>query len=209
MSKVANGPTQHIKKVLRERMNARRKALGAAEAQKCAAAAQDALMADEVWCRARQVALYVAARGELGTASLLEAAWSAGKQVLLPRCRPRQAGHMDFVRCASMADLVPGHFGLLEPQADRAALPWESEEPNALNALCPDLLVIPGVAFDMQGNRLGQGGGYYDRALSHPALIGAVRVGLAYTWQVVKTLPVELWDCPMHGLCTEEGMQWL
>lgn len=212
MSNVANSPTQNIKKVLRQRMIARRRALTGAEAQRSAAAAQGALMEDMAWVHAQQVVLYVAARGEMGTAALLEAAWSAGKQVLLPRCHARHRGHMDFVRCAGMNDLVPGRFGLLEPHPDMPALPWESEDPHAPHAphtLFPDLLILPGAAFDVQGNRLGQGGGYYDRALSHPAMNGATRVGLAYSWQVVKSLPVELWDCPVHGLCTEEGVQWL
>lgn len=209
MDKTANNPIPAIKKALRERMGARRASLTEHELRQLGNMAQKALMADRAWIEARQVALYVAMRGEVNTTKLLEEAWSAGKQVLLPRCRPRQPGYMDFVPCMGPGCLSHGHFGIEEPCPDIAPLPWESEGPPGPQDLFPDLLVLPGVAFDRQGYRLGYGGGYYDRALSHPALAGAVRVGLAYTWQVVRELPVEPWDCPVHALCTEEGMQWL
>lgn len=212
MDNLASSSSQSEKHVLRERMNARRKALTSEEAGSAALAAQRWLMTDKAWANARQVTLYVAARGEMSTSRLLEAAWDAGKQVLLPRCRPQQRGYMDFVLCASMKDLCSGYFGLLEPRPELPALPWEPVEPcdsSSSRVLSPDVLVIPGVAFDRQGNRLGYGGGYYDRALSHPALAGAARVGLAYSWQVVECVPAELWDCPVQVLCTEEGLQWL
>ena len=190
-------------------MNVRRSALSSHEVRQLGTLAQRALMADAVWIKARQVGLYVSTRGEMSTALLLQKAWEEGKQVLLPRCLPKRLGYMDFVLCDGPHCLAPGFFGIEEPRPELEALPWEWDGASGQVELFPDLLVLPGVAFDQQGNRLGYGGGYYDRALAHPALGGALRVGLAYSWQVIRRLPVESWDCPVQALCTEEGLQWL
>ena len=192
-----------IKRHLRAAMNARRVAQPPAQARAAAEAAQRALMAQPCWTEARQIALYVAFKGEMDTGLLLRHAWEQGQQVLLPRCRPRTQGIMDLVLCSGPGDLHPGHFGILEPRADLPALAWDDP------SLAPAVMVVPGVAFDRTGRRLGFGGGYYDRALARPALAQTARVGLAYSWQVVDGLPAEDWDCPVQCLCTEEGCTWL
>ena len=207
MGKRGESSAVAVKKALRERMKAKRAALTPQKVRQLSQAAQEALMADTAWTEARQVALYMPTRGEVSTSLLLEAAWEQGKQVLLPRCRVKQHGIMDFVPCGSLDDVTAGHFGLREPRPEIPALAWtEGEEQPALR---PELLVLPGLAFDRQGYRLGFGGGYYDRALSYPALAHTVRVGLAYAWQIVAAVPVQLWDCPVNALCSEEGMLWL
>ena len=219
-----------VKKALRQRMDARRRAQPPEEALALGEAAQKALLADPVWNRARQVTLYVAMRGEMPTDRLLEEAWSSGKEVLLPRCHPRRYGHMDFVLCSGREDLTPGRFGIWEPRPELPPLSWnegeagvsenersgraaDNERPEGaaqvLPPLCPDVLILPGVAFDRQGLRLGFGGGYYDRVLGHPLLAASLRVGMAFSWQVIKALPQQLWDCHVNALCTEEGVLWL
>lgn len=196
-------PEQLQKTRLRtEFMNVRR-GLTSAESRAHSLMAQRALLADPAWRNAQQVALYMPIRGEVETAMLLEDAWNRQVQVLLPRCHAQAQGNMDFVPCASRAQLTAGPYGILEPSPDCPALPWEVAQ------LSPDVAVIPALVFDTAGFRLGYGGGYYDRALRHPCFARTRTVGLCYVAQCVSVVPREPWDCPVNALCTEEGLQWL
>lgn len=186
---------------MRAEMLARREA-AASSTLGVGEAVQAALMADPIWKSARLVALYMAFKGEVGTDLLLRDAWARGRRVLLPRCG-EQKGFMELVPCSGLEDLQPGRYGMLEPRSDVPAWAWDDP------ALTPDFMVVPGVAFDRKGRRLGFGGGYYDRALARPAMAGCRLTGLAFSWQVVDELPWEAWDRPVHGLCTEEGCTWL
>lgn len=203
------------RQTVRRAMLARRAALAAGDAATLGQRAQDALLASPEWRNARQVLLYVAVRNETGTAKLLEAAWADGKRVLLPRCivppradsngQPGCDNEMCLAPCACAADLAPGRYGIAEPDPARCPAIDMDAEP----AFAPDLAVIPGVAFDRRGNRLGHGAGYYDRFLAHPGMARTALVGLAYAFQIVPALPVAPWDRPVHALCTEEGLTWL
>ncbi|WP_353119111.1 5-formyltetrahydrofolate cyclo-ligase [Nitratidesulfovibrio sp.] len=116
---------------------------------------------------------------------------------------------MCLAPCACAADLKPGRYGIAEPDPTRCPAIDMNAEPGHASAFAPDLAIIPGVAFDRQGNRLGHGAGYYDRFLAHPAMARTALVGLAYAFQIVPALPVAPWDRPVHALCTEEGLTWL
>ena len=72
----------------------------------------------------------------------------------------------------------------------------------------PDIIIVPGVAFDANGTRLGMGGGYYDRLLALPRYADSLRLGLAYSFQLVDSLPRQTWDVPVHAVCTELGILW-
>ncbi|EGY25136.1 5-formyltetrahydrofolate cyclo-ligase [Desulfovibrio sp. A2] len=214
-------PDVEARQALRRTMLARRAALPPEEAARLGHAAQEALLASPAWQAARQVLLYVAVRNETATARLLDAAWAHGKQVLLPRCvtsapqadaaapAANYDNEMCLAPCACAADLRPGRYGIAEPAPDRCPAIDMDAAPGSASSFAPDLAVIPGVAFDRQGNRLGHGAGYYDRFLAHPAMARTALVGLAYAFQIVPALPVAPWDRPVHALCTEEGLIWL
>ncbi|MDD2967916.1 MAG: 5-formyltetrahydrofolate cyclo-ligase [Desulfovibrionaceae bacterium] len=187
---------------LRKEAAQRRAALPPAQAAAASLAMQQKLLKTEVWARARRVGLYVSTQHEASTDLLLERAWQEKLAVFLPRCTQR-AGIMEFVACTSRADLRPARFNLLEPKAELPAAPLYSA------ALLPDLIIVPGLAFDKKGNRLGYGGGYYDRYISAMPSPPPLLLGLAYAVQIVPTLPAEAWDCPMHGICTEENITWI
>ena len=222
-------PDAEARQALRRAMLARRAALPPDEVARLGHAAQDALLTSPAWQAARQVLLYVAVRNETATARLLDAAWADGKQVLLPRCvtsAPASSANaaasgstsaptadcdneMCLAPCACAADLKPGRYGIAEPDPARCPAIDMDAAPGSASSFAPDLAVIPGVAFDRQGNRLGHGAGYYDRFLAHPAMVLTALVGLAYAFQIVPALPVAPWDRPVHALCTEEGLTWL
>lgn len=81
--------------------------------------------------------------------------------------------------------------------------------PDLAGPPAPDLIIAPGLAFDRNGIRLGMGGGYYDRLLALPRHAASRRVGLAYSFQLVDSLPREAWDMPVHAVCTEKGLVWI
>lgn len=199
---VAAGPMNEIadgdKDALRDKFSRMRQALGPAERSRLSARASACLLADRAWQEARIVGLYMAVRGECDSSALLEAAYAAGKQVLLPRCSGLEKGRMEFVPSLAGAALQPGAYGIPEPLPDAGA-----ERPE------PDLLVLPGLAFDRRGLRLGAGGGYYDRYLAGAGRQGILRIGLCYDFQVLESLPRQSWDMPVHALCSESGLLWI
>ena len=169
------------------------------QAQSRSAAAQQRLMDCPLWRQARSVALYVGVRGELATDELLQAAWQDNKVVWLPRVRSEAPGLMDFVACGGMHELRPGPLGLLEPVDN---LPGVGPDQADEAAFAPDLALLPGVAFDHEGGRLGYGGGYYDRFLEKS--LNCPRMGLCFEFQLVSSLPLAPWDQRVNYICTEE-----
>lgn len=196
--------TEAAKRALRKAMLTRRCTLSPEEALAHARQAQLRVIAHPVWKAARQVLLYKGIRNELSTDMLLDAAWQSGKQVLLPRCEPDAPGTMCLAPCACAADLTPGLYGIPEPCPVRCPA-LDPDSPD----FRPDIAIIPGVAFDRHGNRLGYGGGYYDRFLAHPGMARTALVGFAHAFQIVDALPAAHWDRPVHALCTEEDFLWL
>ena len=161
-------------------------------------AAQLAAASRRVWAalralpevtRARCVVGYLAFAGEVDVTGFLAECAPAGKSVLLPRFqRTEKRYEMVAVRDPGR-DVEPGHYGILEP---RAGLP--SVAPETL--LGRDLVwLVPGVAFDGAGNRLGRGKGYYDRLLTG---VEGLRIGVAHDWQVVAAVPSGPHDVRMN-----------
>lgn len=143
---------------------------------------------------ARSVMLYLPTRGEVDTWPLLDHFWSLGREVLLPRCRPDRPGVMEIHAVTSPAQLAPGSFGLVEPCPGLA---------RPVPTPAPDVVLIPALAFDRHGHRLGFGGGYYDRFL--PTLPDTpLLAGLAFRFQVLDRLPVDAWDRPVHLVATPD-----
>ncbi len=144
------------------------------------------------WGRAKTVLLYVSAfREEIRTGPLLSIAYGAGKDVILPRV-DRAGRRLRLHHVADLhRELVPGVLGIPEPLE---SLPEVSAE-------SVDWALVPGVAFDDLGFRLGRGAGYYDRLL--PAMRpDCVCWALALSPQLVRHLPVEPHDVPLDGITT-------
>ena len=212
---------------IRRRLRALRSQLDPGERERLSLAACGHILASKAWQRAATVALYMAVRGETDPAALLENAWQSGKTALLPACSRAEPGLMVFAPCPGPGSLCPGLFNIPEP-----SLPGGQAGFDALAAACgltapadapssgtdspalaappaPDLIIAPGLAFDRNGIRLGMGGGYYDRLLSLPRHENSLRIGLAYAFQIVDSLPRQPWDVPVHAVCTEKGLVWI
>ncbi|MFW5839629.1 MAG: 5-formyltetrahydrofolate cyclo-ligase, partial [Planctomycetota bacterium] len=135
--------------------------------------------------------LYVAIGQEVETLPIAEAALAAGKTILAPRV-DWQRREMDAVACESIAEgLARGRYGLLEPAEGEIVAPEKIE-----------LILVPGLAFDRRGRRLGQGGGFYDRFLAQTGC-RAWRVGVAFSMQLAEQIPAEPHDQGLDLLITE------
>ena len=139
---------------------------------------------------ARLVFMYASTPEEADTKNLIKAAMGAGKRVALPRVRGR--GEMDFHLITSENDLISGAMGIFEPDPEKC--PVISE--------VPELVIVPGVAFDTSLNRIGYGGGYYDRALAR--LNAACFTALAYECQITEGIVPGKYDVPMDLIVTEK-----
>ena len=136
---------------------------------------------------AQIVALYMGLDDEAPAQRMATQLQAMGKIVALPRVLDR-LGSMDFLAWQPEAPLVPGLFRTSHP------------EPGG-GVVVPDAIIAPLIGFDRGMNRLGQGGGYYDRAFArHP---DALRVGLAWSVQEVDALPADPWDLPLDIIMTE------
>lgn len=139
--------------------------------------------------RAQTVFCYVSYGGEVETHRLIERLLSLGKQVLVPRCRAH--GVMDCVPITSLAQLVPGMKGILEPPAELRAVGPETVE----------FAVIPAVGCGEDGSRLGQGGGYYDRFLERASCGHAALCLEAF---LLPSVPAEPHDQTMKYIVTQQ-----
>ena len=142
---------------------------------------------EPVYRQAAAVYGYYPFNQEVRLLSLLEAALAQGKQVALPRVAN---GQMQFFFIRSLAETVPGYRGIREP----APFCPLAKDPTAL-------VILPGLAFDHSGNRLGYGGGFYDRFLSrepeHPT------IALCYDFQMVDILETDTFDHPADRVLWE------
>lgn len=140
---------------------------------------------------AQHIALYLSFDGEISTDKLIKILWAQGKQVYLPVLHPFNPNHLLFLRYLPDTPMLKNKFGILEPKLNvQSVLPLEEL----------DILFTPLVAFDKQGNRLGMGGGFYDRTLQNWRNSSFIPVGLAHQCQQVEQLPTEAWDVPLHQI---------
>lgn len=142
------------------------------------------------FARAATVGLYAPMGAEVDTAELGRLSTSAGKRIAYPRVTTGER-RLAYAECESGA-LVGGALRTREPPAGCREVPLDEL----------DLVVVPGVAFDARGRRLGRGGGYYDATLT-ALRPGAARVGLAFELQIVDAIPEEPHDAPLDAVVTE------
>ncbi|MEH8015806.1 5-formyltetrahydrofolate cyclo-ligase [Rheinheimera muenzenbergensis] len=184
------------RKLLRQHIRQLRQQLSPAVQQQAATALATQVLALPQLATCQHIALYLANDGELDTLPLIQALWQLGKTLYLPVLHPFAAGYLVFVQYQQHTRLYPNNFGIAEP------LP-ECHRLAPVKQL--DMIFTPLVAFDAAGNRLGMGGGFYDRTLAQlPTDSHCQLIGLAHACQQVDDLPCESWDIPLQQIITPE-----
>jgi 5-formyltetrahydrofolate cyclo-ligase len=181
------------KRRLRRELRPRLRAVppgAAAEASRRAAAH---LAASPELAGARRVILYAALPDELPSRPLFDAVLDAGRPTCLPRPGPRAL--LEVAPVARWEDLRPGRYGVLEPPA---AHPGSGLAPG-------DLVLVPGLAFDRAGRRLGRGRGWWDRTLGAARGVELTAVGVGFAFQLLEGVPHGPGDQALHAILTEDG----
>ncbi len=146
---------------------------------------------------AETIMFYRDVRSEVRTRPFLATARRDGKRVVIPYCVQRR---LELFRMESLDELAPSSFGILEP-----TLEWQARADRKVSPAELDLIVVPGVAFDRHGGRLGHGGGYYDKLLrqvrEHTRL-----VALAFECQIIPQVPMLSHDVYIDKVITETGV---
>ncbi len=183
------------KKAIREEAHARRNALP--NKDELSRAICERLVALPEYQSARTVLYYVDVRSEVRTRDYLATALRHDKRIVVPYC---VEGELELFHLTSMDELAVGMYRILEPKPELRALPEKRVGVEEL-----DLIVVPGVAFDREGGRMGHGKGYYDKLLEH-ARPDTPLVALAFECQLFPQIPMDAHDVSMDKVITEAAV---
>ena len=185
------------KNALRQEMKKRLSLLPAEEFRESGVSAANVIRTSDQWTQYRSVLLFMSIKGEIDTLPIIEAALADNKKTCLPVVQQKK---MAFYRVSSdylelRGKWPRGSFGIMEPDPALA-------EPLGLSDF-PALVLTPGLAFDLNGNRLGRGAGFYDRFFAELQNCDYLAVGLCLETQIVPSVPAEKRDRKMSYLFTE------
>lgn len=181
------------KQTLRRAMLDRRHALSQAEVDEASKMVFQRLKKLHVIRDAKEIVAYYPFRQEISLIDFMQDIIQGGRKLYLPKFLPKEKKYLLAEVTDLEKDLVKGKFGILEPADSALQIPVEALQHAAW--------IVPGVAFDSEGNRLGRGGGYYDQFLKEETL----SIAVAYNWQLVEQIPTELHDIKMKYLVTDKG----
>jgi 5-formyltetrahydrofolate cyclo-ligase len=156
---------------------------------------------------AGSVMAYAAFRSELDVGEFIKWCWRSGIETIVPRCTFADRG-MAMHRIDGFHQLRSGAYGIMEPDPSLA--------PQLPDTFVPELVLVPGLAFDTKGGRMGYGGGYYDRFWERMSLIGNSKqekkrplwLGVSFEAQLQDEVPGEIHDLRLDGVATERGIYW-
>ncbi|MBN1269669.1 MAG: 5-formyltetrahydrofolate cyclo-ligase [Kiritimatiellae bacterium] len=183
--------THEQKQALRREIRARRRALDPAWVAEASGRIQQAVLGLDAFRQARAVGGYLSLPHEVQTAGLIAACWAANKRVAVPVFDHRRKLYS---------------WGWHEPQGETQHRRWRIAEPLRIRPAAGreiDLILVPAVAVDRAGRRLGHGGGYYDRMLAETR---ALRVAVVFDFQVLEAVPARSHDSIMDVIVTENGV---
>ncbi|ACJ21111.1 5-formyltetrahydrofolate cyclo-ligase [Coxiella burnetii] len=188
------------KKQLRDQLRQRRNELSFQEKNKASEIICKKIMGLSIFKSSERLAFYLSHDGEVDIRIALSKALEVKKACFLPLLHCTLDHHLDFYSYHLKSELTKNRFGIGEPDPTR-------ETPIATKEL--DLIFLPLVAFDKDGNRLGRGAGYYDRALAFLKDSNAQKpklIGVAYEFQKINSITAEKWDIPLNSVVTEKNI---
>jgi 5-formyltetrahydrofolate cyclo-ligase len=168
----------------------RRNKLNSLEIAKRSKSIQEFVINSKEFRQAKVVGAYFAFGSEVTTELIIERAKTLVKKIALPRV---EEDKITFYELSSIKSLIRGRFGIMEP-------------PPSVPISEIDILVVPGIAFDKTGCRLGYGKGYYDRLMSGKRTFS---IGLAYSFQLLENLPYDRYDKRLDAIASEDGLHYV
>jgi len=185
-------PPKDEKAAFREKLKAIRDAVDPGQAERASQGVWNLLKERPEFQKAKGIGAFASIPKEINTYSILEGTLSSGKKLYLPKVNQEKSS-FEFHPVTDLKKLQLGPFGIQEPT---------SLKPADWNEL--DLVLVPGLAFDSHGNRLGFGKGFYDRVL--PRLKkSCLVIGLGYSFQLVDQVPAASHDAPVRAVLCESG----
>lgn len=188
-----------LRQKLRQKLRQARRSLSPLAQRQAARSLARNLLNARLWYRTDRIALYLAQDGEIDLAILAKKLAARGKHLLLPVLHPTLHNRLWFARMQPGEKLIANRFGIPEPKvrAQACIAPWAI-----------GLVFLPLVGFDAQGNRLGMGGGFYDRtfAFTRRSRLAPKLIGVAHGFQQLEWIPSESWDIPLAAIATERKL---
>lgn len=182
---------EKLKSVFRENVKKQRAQVTSDEAEEASNSLWLQLKEETFFKKAKRIAAFCSIGTEIDTMPLLAKILSSKKELYLPKTEQNQ-NLMDFHLVSDLKKLVPGPFNISEPPAGKIVSPKKI-----------DIILVPGLAFDNRGHRLGYGRGYYDRYMKL-LKSGCVRLGVAYSFQIIDKTPNDNHDIPVNAVLTEK-----
>ncbi len=185
---------------LRKRLRSRRRSLSGAHQSRAAKNLLEQLKSLPVFRNAKKVAMYLANDGEIDPVRVMAWCWGNGIQCYVPVVMQDGQNTLVFAEVTEHTAFIENRFGIQEPVIRRCSL----IDPQQL-----DLVLLPLVAFDTNGNRVGMGGGFYDATFGFVRETGGDRprlIGVAHDIQRVRRIDAEPWDIPLSAVVTDAGV---
>lgn len=189
----------NVRQQLRQTIRAARDQIDSATRDKAARNAAELLIHSKLFHHSQHIACYFSVNSEIETKYIIEAIWRAHKKCYLPILSAEKKGFLHFGEYTKNSPLIRNQFGIPEPEC----IAGHCDMPSQL-----DLVIVPLIAFDKRGNRLGTGAGYYDRtfAFKDSHAVKPILCGLAFSQQEVAHIDVEAWDVKCDFIFTEQNI---
>ena len=192
-------------KTLRQQIREQRRALDETERSQASALLCERIANSRLFQHSKDIAFYLPNDGEMDLTALIEYAWNQGKRCYLPVLAEPNTQRLWFIPYTPDSKLLPNRFGIPEPVATKSA--------RLRKTISLDLILMPLVAFDREGNRLGMGGGFYDRTLAFLAHRQHWRkpnlLGVAYEFQRQEKIEKKHWDIAPHAIATDQELYFI
>ncbi|RSK27848.1 5-formyltetrahydrofolate cyclo-ligase [Bacillus sp. HMF5848] len=178
---------------IRKQMKQELSQLSEAKREEMSKSIYNKLFSSSLWREADTIGITIAMPFEINTKPIIKKAWDEQKQVLVPKCIPSKR-ILDYYELTDFNQLETVYYNLQEPNVHKA-------KKNSADAC--SLLFVPGLAFNIEGYRIGFGGGYFDRLLA--SYKGGPTIALAYKLQIISNIPHSSFDMRVNHILTEDS----
>lgn len=187
-----------VRNQLRQELRNKRRSLSPKQQAEASINLLKNILKSPLYLKSKHLAVYLSSDGEMDLQPLIQQSWAMGKKVYLPAVKPSKSRELWFVEYTPQTELIANRFKILEPDVNKN---------HKLPAHLLDIVFVPLVGFDDQGNRLGMGGGFYDSTFSfkkEKPKSKPLLIGVAHECQRVEKIVTEDWDVGLDLVVTDK-----